>query len=50
MSNNSQNIVTDTHHNDFVGGEASMGRIPGSEKSTTGHNFVSVFPKGLFAL
>ncbi|KAF7797668.1 hypothetical protein EIP86_008868 [Pleurotus ostreatoroseus] len=44
MSNN-QNIVTDTRHNDYVGGDASMGRIPGSEQATTGHHFVSVFPK-----
>ncbi|TBU31352.1 hypothetical protein BD309DRAFT_541749 [Dichomitus squalens] len=34
--------LTDQRHNDFVGGEASRGRIPGADKATTGHNFVAV--------
>lgn len=42
----SQRNVTDTRHNDFVGGDASIGRIPGAENATSGHHFVSVFPKG----
>ncbi|KAH9852456.1 hypothetical protein C2E23DRAFT_921093 [Lenzites betulinus] len=33
-------------HNDFVGGDASKGRIAGAEKATTGHHFVSVDPFG----
>jgi len=37
--------ITDQRHNEYVGGDASSGRIPGTEKATTGHNFVSVFPK-----
>lgn len=43
----SQRNITDTRHNDYVGGDASKGRIPGAEKATTGHHFVSVFPKGV---
>ena len=48
MSNNANtdNIVTNMRHNDYVGGDASMGRIPGAEQAATGHQYVSVFPKG----
>ncbi|PSR78577.1 hypothetical protein PHLCEN_2v7324 [Hermanssonia centrifuga] len=38
--------ITDTRHNDYVGNDANIGRIPGAEKATTGHHYVSVFPKG----
>lgn len=41
-----QNIVTDTRHNDYVGNDANKHRIPGADKATTGHHFVTVFPKG----
>lgn len=43
----SQRNVTDTRHNDFVGGDASRGRIPGAENATSGHFYVAVFPKGV---
>ena len=46
-NNTADNIVTDMRHNDYVGSDASMGRIPGAEQATTGHHFVEVFPKGL---
>ncbi|PIL27657.1 hypothetical protein GSI_10809 [Ganoderma sinense ZZ0214-1] len=36
--------ITSGPHNDFVGGDASKGRIPGAEKATSGHFFVSVDP------
>ncbi|KAI0746956.1 hypothetical protein C8Q80DRAFT_809936 [Daedaleopsis nitida] len=36
------NPLTSERHNDFVGGDASKGRIPGAEKATTGHHFVAV--------
>ncbi|KAI0827107.1 hypothetical protein BC628DRAFT_1435010 [Trametes gibbosa] len=38
--------ATSGRHNDFVGGDASKGRIVGAEKATTGHHFVSVDPFG----
>lgn len=38
--------ITDGLHNDYVGGEASAGRIPGAEKATTGHFYEGVFAKG----
>lgn len=44
MSNSSS--ITDQRHNDYVGSDANIGRIPGANKATTGHHFVSVFPKG----
>ena len=34
--------LTNQRHNDFVGGEASRGRIPGADKATTGHHFIAV--------
>ena len=34
--------LTNQRHNDFVGGEASRGRIPGADKTTTGHHFIAV--------
>ncbi|KAI0084679.1 hypothetical protein BDY19DRAFT_514769 [Irpex rosettiformis] len=40
-----QRQVTDTHHNDYVGSDANANRIPGTEQVTTGHHYVSVFPK-----
>ena len=36
--------ITFDRHNDFVGDEASMGRIPGAEDASTGHHFVAVDP------
>ena len=36
--------MTFGRHNDFVGDEASMGRIPGAEDASTGHHFVAVDP------
>ncbi len=42
----SQVPVTFGRHNDFVGGDASKGRIPGADKATTGHHFVAVDPMG----
>lgn len=44
MSNSAS--ITDQRHNDFVGSDANIGRIPGASDATTGHHFVSVFPKG----
>ncbi|EED82736.1 predicted protein [Postia placenta Mad-698-R] len=37
--------ITSQRHNDYVGGDASQGRIPGANKATTGHQYASVFPK-----
>lgn len=38
--------ITDQRHNDYVGSDANIGRIPGAEKATTGHHYIEVFPKG----
>ncbi|KAI0777263.1 hypothetical protein BD413DRAFT_638962 [Trametes elegans] len=38
----SDSPVTFGRHNDFVGGDASKGRIPGADKATSGHHFVAV--------
>ena len=38
----SSESMTSNRHNDFVGGDASKGRIPGAEDATSGHHFVSV--------
>lgn len=45
----SQNAITDQRHNEYVGSDANAGRIPGAENATTGHHFISVFPKGASA-
>ncbi|GJE86599.1 hypothetical protein PsYK624_026790 [Phanerochaete sordida] len=37
--------ITDQRHNDYVGSDANVGRIPGAEKATTGHHYVEIFPK-----
>lgn len=37
--------ITDQRHNDYVGTDANIGRIPGAEKATTGHSYIEVFPK-----
>lgn len=37
--------ITDQRHNDYVGSDANVGRIPGAEKATTGHHYIEVFPK-----
>ncbi|EPS96479.1 hypothetical protein FOMPIDRAFT_1130316 [Fomitopsis schrenkii] len=37
--------MTSHRHNDYVGGDASKGRIPGAEKATSGHQFNAIFPK-----
>ncbi|KAI0635330.1 hypothetical protein C8Q77DRAFT_1054246 [Trametes polyzona] len=42
----SESPATFGRHNDFVGGDASKGRIPGADKATTGHHFVSIDPNG----
>ncbi|KAL1941719.1 hypothetical protein VTO73DRAFT_6719 [Trametes versicolor] len=42
----SDSPITSGRHNDFVGGDASKGRIPGADKATTGHHFVAVDPMG----
>ncbi|KAH9928588.1 hypothetical protein B0H21DRAFT_712129 [Amylocystis lapponica] len=41
----SPSSITDQRHNDYVGGDASMGRIPGADKATTGHQYDAMFPK-----
>ena len=41
-----QRQVTDTRHNDYIGSDANSGRIPGADQASTGHHYVSVFPKG----
>ena len=38
--------ITDQLHNDYVGTDANVGRIPGAEKATAGHLYIEVFPKG----
>ena len=38
--------ITDQRHNDYVGTDANIGRIPGADKATTGHSYIEVFPKG----
>ena len=45
-NNKSDNIITDMRHNDYVGGDASMGRIPGADQASSGHFYVEVFHKG----
>ncbi|KAI0766301.1 hypothetical protein BC629DRAFT_899840 [Irpex lacteus] len=40
-----QRQVTDTRHNDYVGTDANVNRIPGADQATSGHSYVSVFPK-----
>ena len=42
----SSDPATFGRHNDFVGGEASKGRISGTENATSGHQFVSIDPMG----
>ena len=42
--------ITSGPHNDLVGGDASKGRIPGAEKATSGHFFVSIDPSGVCCL
>jgi len=37
--------ITDQHHNEYVASDANKGRIPGAEEATSGHHFISVFPK-----
>jgi len=42
----SQTPLTDQRHNEYVGSDATnSARIPGSEKATTGHHFIEIFPK-----
>ncbi|KDQ60365.1 hypothetical protein JAAARDRAFT_46089 [Jaapia argillacea MUCL 33604] len=41
----SKEAMTSGRHNDFVGSDASAGRIPGAEKATSGHYYNAVFPK-----
>lgn len=43
MSNFTDKIST---HNDIVGTDANISRIPGAEKATSGHQYEAVFPKG----
>ncbi|KAI0683766.1 hypothetical protein BC835DRAFT_719723 [Cytidiella melzeri] len=45
LHNMSQRQVTDTRHNDYVGTDANINRIPGADQATSGHSYVSVFPK-----
>ena len=40
--------ITDQRHNDYVGSDANVNRIPGAEKATTGHHYIEVFPKGMY--
>ena len=41
--------LTFGRHNDFVGGEASKGRIPGADQATSGHQFIAVdLPRGTY--
>lgn len=44
----SEESMTTRRHNDYVGSNANAGRIPVAEKATTGHHYISVFPKGMF--
>ncbi|KAH9831187.1 uncharacterized protein C8Q71DRAFT_727014 [Rhodofomes roseus] len=37
--------MTAQRHNDYVGGDASRGRIPGADKASTGHQYEAIFPK-----
>ncbi|KZT63829.1 hypothetical protein DAEQUDRAFT_747708 [Daedalea quercina L-15889] len=37
--------MTAHRHNDYVGGDASLGRIPGADQATTGHHYNAIFPK-----
>ena len=45
LTNMSAESMTSHRHNDYVGGDASAGRIPGAEKATSGHQYNSIFPK-----
>ncbi|KAI0790334.1 hypothetical protein C8Q75DRAFT_732980 [Abortiporus biennis] len=46
MSEDRGNIAqTDQRHNEYVGTDANIGRIPGADKATTGHHFISIWPK-----
>lgn len=44
MSSNTS--VTDQRHNDYVGTDANITRIPGASEATSGHHYEAVFPKG----
>ncbi|KAH8097009.1 hypothetical protein BXZ70DRAFT_304341 [Cristinia sonorae] len=41
----SQDPITSQRHNEYVGSDSNAGRIPGAENASTGHHFISVFPK-----
>lgn len=45
-NNKADDIITDMRHNDYVGSDANIGRIPGADQARTGHHYVEVFPKG----
>ncbi|KAI0646468.1 hypothetical protein C8Q79DRAFT_1000775 [Trametes meyenii] len=38
----SDSPITSSRHNDFVGSDASKGRISGADKAVTGHHFIAV--------
>ncbi|TCD68673.1 Cholesterol 7-alpha-monooxygenase [Steccherinum ochraceum] len=40
-----RHFISMLRHNEYVGSDANSGRIPGAEKATTGHHYISVFPK-----
>ena len=44
----SKEAVTSQRHNEYVGMDANVGRIPGAGDAASGHHYVSVFPKGQF--
>ncbi|KAI0937548.1 hypothetical protein AcV5_000357 [Taiwanofungus camphoratus] len=41
----SADSITSQRHNDYVGSNASAGRIPGANDAATGNDYVAVFPK-----
>ena len=41
--------ITDQRHNDYVGSDVNIQRIPGADQATTGHHYIEVFPKGKLA-
>ncbi|PCH45037.1 hypothetical protein WOLCODRAFT_77879 [Wolfiporia cocos MD-104 SS10] len=43
----SAEYTTSRRHNDYVGGDASAGRIPGADEAQAGHYYNAVFPKGM---
>lgn len=42
--------ITDQRHNDYVGSDANIQRIPGADQATTGHHFIEVFPNGQLSI